>query len=465
MGPRHQTRWRAILHSQRGDQSLFQAFSRQWSQEAVPSVFSWVRTSPRKRKAPTERKNSTPCEVSARCNLNDSVESRTEQETEEVSSVTSESRTTTTSTGTQTDFFELSTEAVSLEKIQQLESEIAKLKSEIELKQRRLDDVRSRLFSFESMKSKDSAAAFYTGFKKWDVFLAIFNYLDPGEQGEKIHFVRSSSTYADECCDYPDEEEEIPTSKKGRARSLKPIDEFFLVMCRLRQGFHEDHLAHLFNISISTVSRIFISWINFMYFKFGQINIWPSREVVNLTMPEAFKKSTALPESSLTAQKSDVKCPAVCSWMVNYSATTKTIQLWRDWLEFRLVEPSLLSASYTLAVCHREIVKRSGFLGLPFDEHDSVMADKGFTIQDLLPLSVSLNLPPFLGSSSQMPDKDVLKTQEIASLRIHVERAINKIKNFHIWDRVIPMHQFGVINEMWAVTAFLCNTQTNIISI
>ena len=278
-------------------------------------MFSWVRTSPRKRKAPTERKNSTPCEVSARCNLNDSVESRTEQETEEVSSVTSESCTTTTSTGTQTDFFELSTEAVSLEKIQQLESEIAKLKSEIELKQRRLDDVRSRLFSFESMKSKDSAAAFYTGFKKWDVFLAIFNYLDPGEQGEKIHFVRSSSTCADECCDYPDEEEEIPTSKKGRARSLKPIDEFFLVMCRLRQGFHEDHLAHLFNISISTGGRIFISWINFMYFKFGQINIWPSREVVNLTMPEAFKKKYS--STRVIIDCTEVRCQMPSSLQLN----------------------------------------------------------------------------------------------------------------------------------------------------
>ena len=107
-----------------------------------------------------------------------------------MSSVTSESRTTTkTSTGTQTDFFELSTEAVSLENIKQLESEIAKLKSEIELKQRSIDDVTSILFSFESMKSKDSAAAFYTGSQNWDMFLAIFNYLDPGEQGEKIHFV------------------------------------------------------------------------------------------------------------------------------------------------------------------------------------------------------------------------------------------------------------------------------------
>ena len=104
---------------------------------------------------------------------------------------------------------------------------------------------------------------------------------------------------------------------------------------------------------------------------------------------------------------------------------------------------TFISQLYTGSVSDREIVKRSGFLGLPFDEHHSVMADKGFTIQDLLPLSVSLNLPPFLGSLSQMPDKDVLKTQEIASLRIHVECAINKITNFHIWDRVIPMHQFG----------------------
>ena len=105
----------------------------------------------------------------------------------------------------------------------------------------------------------------------------------------------------------------------------------------------------------------------------------------------------------------------------------------------------------------REIVRRSGFLDLPFDDQDSVMADKGFTIQDLLPLGISLNLPPFLGGSSQMPAEDVVETQEIASLRIHIERAINKIKNFHIWDKVIPLHQIALVNQMWAVRAFCCN--------
>ena len=37
------------------------------------------------------------------------------------------------------------------------------------------------------------------------------------------------------------------------------------------------------------------------------------------------------------------------------------------------------------------------------------MADKGFTITDLLPLGISLNLSPFLGGSSQMPAEDVVK--------------------------------------------------------
>ena len=78
-------------------------------------------------------------------------------------------------------------------------------------------------------------------------------------------------------------------SKKGRARSLTPEDEYLLVMSTLRQGFHENHLATLFNVSTSTVSRIVITWMNYIYFKFGHINIWPSREVIDGTMPKAFK--------------------------------------------------------------------------------------------------------------------------------------------------------------------------------
>ena len=77
---------------------------------------------------------------------------------------------------------------------------------------------------------------------------------------------------------------------------------------------------------------------------------------------------------------------------------------------------------------------RSGVLESHFDESDSVMADKGFTREDLLPLCVYLNIPLFSGKSAQMPADQVVLT-----LRIHVERAINKIKKIYIWDGVLPL--------------------------
>ena len=83
------------------------------------------------------------------------------------------------------------------------------------------------------------------------------------------------------------------------------------------------------------------------------------------------------------------------------------------------------------------------------------MADKGFTVQDLLPLGVSLNIPPFLGSKGKMTPEEVVQTQQIAFLRIHVERAINKIKNFHIWDSVVPCTLFIVVNQTWCVCFFV----------
>ena len=58
------------------------------------------------------------------------------------------------------------------------------------------------------------------------------------------------------------------------------------------------------------------------------------------------------------------------------------------------------------------------------------MADKGFTISDILPLGVSLNIPPFLGAAAQMPSEDVVKTQEIAQFRIHVSVQLIKLRIF-----------------------------------
>lgn len=57
------------------------------------------------------------------------------------------------------------------------------------------------------------------------------------------------------------------------------------------------------------------------------------------------------------------------------------------------------------------------------------MADKGFDIQDdLAPIGVKLNAPPFLHGKPQLDSTELVETRRIASLRIHVERCMERIK-------------------------------------
>ena len=65
------------------------------------------------------------------------------------------------------------------------------------------------------------------------------------------------------------------------------------------------------------------------------------------------------------------------------------------------------------------------------------MADKGFDIQnDLKKLGLQLNIPPFLKDKVGFEEDDVIKTQTIARHRIHVERAICKVRRFQIFHSV-----------------------------
>ena len=74
------------------------------------------------------------------------------------------------------------------------------------------------------------------------------------------------------------------------------------------------------------------------------------------------------------------------------------------------------------------ITKECGLLAL-LSEHDRVMADCGFDIQTKC---ITLNKPPSLGDQTQLLAKEVEETRRIATVRIHVERAIGRIKTFRI---------------------------------
>ena len=100
-------------------------------------------------------------------------------------------------------------------------------------------------------------------------------------------------------------------------------------------------------------------------------------------------------------------------------------------------------------ISDRQLTKLSGLLDL-LEPGDSVMADRGFTIADLLAArKIILNIPP-MKTSSQFTERELTTTRRIASLRIHVERAIGRIKNFKIVSDV-PNNMAQVADHIFYV--------------
>ena len=75
-------------------------------------------------------------------------------------------------------------------------------------------------------------------------------------------------------------------------------------------------------------------------------------------------------------------------------------------------------------ISDKEIVQRCGILHpLLCGDGDSVMADRGFTVEDdLKPLKVKLNIPAFLDDKDQLGQEEVIISQIIAAVRINVQR-------------------------------------------
>ena len=91
-----------------------------------------------------------------------------------------------------------------------------------------------------------------------------------------------------------------------------------------------------------------------------------------------------------------------------------------------------MSPLYVGGISDVELTWVSGLLDKLADKPGvSVMADRGFTIKDQLkPLNIELNIPPFMEGRKQLPAEEVRCGRRIASLRIHVERVIGRIIYF-----------------------------------
>eukprot|EP00795_Rhopilema_esculentum_P003942 gene3942-15273_t len=115
-----------------------------------------------------------------------------------------------------------------------------------------------------------------------------------------------------------------------------------------------------------------------------------------------------------------------------------------------------MSKLWSGKVSDKEITPSSGVLAL-LEDGDNLVADCGFNFKDILPPGVTLNIPPFKGSQAQLRMNETEETARIASVHIHVERAIGRVNNYHILDDVLPLSLHSTANQIVTVCCLLTN--------
>ncbi|KAJ8364592.1 hypothetical protein SKAU_G00134230 [Synaphobranchus kaupii] len=242
-------------------------------------------------------------------------------------------------------------------------------------------------------------------------------------------------------------------------RKLPIIDEYFMYSLRTAVGLKEKVLADMFGVSVSTVSRVIITWANYLYLILGSMPIWMTRDQVRRWMPPKFK--VYCPHVRVIVDCTELRCETPTA-LTLHSETYSTYKSHTTFKGLVGVSPSgavtFVSKLYTGAISDKEITKQSGFIGL-LEQGDGVMADKGFLIEPLLEtVGASLIIPPFK-HRAQFSREETERTQAIARLRILVERVIRRIKEYHIFDSTLPLTLSGSINQIWTNCCVLVNFQ------
>ncbi len=170
--------------------------------------------------------------------------------------------------------------------------------------------------------------------------------------------------------------------------SLTPLNEFFLVICRLRLGLLKQDLAYRFRVSHSTVSRICITWIKFLFMKFKEVPHWPTRDSVNKLMPRCFREDYPTTRCIIDATEIFIQ---------HLSSPIAQHLTFSSYKKYSGITPSgvvcFVSKLFGGSVSDKELTIQCGTLDL-LEQGDSVMADRGFMIADLLAArGVDLNIP------------------------------------------------------------------------
>ncbi|XP_077557869.1 uncharacterized protein LOC144173249 [Haemaphysalis longicornis] len=255
---------------------------------------------------------------------------------------------------------------------------------------------------------------------------------------------------------------------------LDPEAQLILVLMRLRLGLLTQDLACRFGVSNSTVSDIFHAWLDVLAANMTRFIVWPSRRTLDANRPAAFK------DTLFDGLARIIDCTEV--FIQRPTLMTARSQTYSNYKHHNTVKllvvisPSgaitFVSKAWGGRTSDKEVTLRSGLLD-KVTQGDVFLVDRGFRCNDMFAArGATLLMPSLTKKRAQLPGAEVTTSRKLSRVRIHVERAIQRLKVFRIFQTVLPLNfvrragdkDFATMDKVAVVCSAFVNLQTPIIN-
>ena len=347
---------------------------------------------------------------------------------------------------------------------EELLAENERLRKKCELWEEKYSKLR---FCYESKKkrkpdpltflSNDAKIKSYTGFVNSAVLNGFFDVLEP--YAKRMRFWNPHAT--------PVGRIKRPfknTPKRhGPPRQLPLKTEYIMTLMRVRMGLSVEFLSDLFGVSETYCSQTLITWIKFLASQWKCLIYPPPKEIVRNTLPTAFR---SMPRLRYIIDGTEVFCES--SGDLKMQAYLWSSYKHHQTAKFLIaINPNghiaFVSKAFGGRITDKELTKHSGFYDI-LEQYDHVMADKGFPIvTELNERLCTLVIPKGRRGIDQFAKEDIIKTKKIANTRIHVERAISRIKKFRMLQGDVPLVTLPQLSDVMIICCALSNSSLPLI--
>ncbi|XP_039295936.1 uncharacterized protein LOC111056826 isoform X1 [Nilaparvata lugens] len=240
---------------------------------------------------------------------------------------------------------------------------------------------------------------------------------------------------------------------------ISHCDQLLMTLMKLKRNPTHKELAFRFQLGETTVANIINTWLHILHETIFE-------GLIKNKIPSLLKNKSCLPNcfTDFTSCRIIIDCTevyaAVPASMIKKQSMYSNYKHRYTLKGLVGVAPNgvvtFLSDLYGGSTSDKKITQDCGLLS-QLQSGDLILADKGFLINDIVPEGVSVNIPPFL-ETPQFTREQALRTRSIARARIHVERAIGRIKGYSILE-FIPHNLMCYSSKVWQVCGALTNFQ------